>query len=69
MNMTKVAIQGYRGCFHEQAAREFYSARGEEISIVECPTFEGLFRAVADGEAQAAVMAIESTTSGGRMPH
>ena len=31
--MTKVAIQGYRGCFHEQAAREFYSARGEEISI------------------------------------
>ena len=51
MNMTKVAIQGYRGCFHEQAAREFYSARGEEISIVECPTFEGLFKAVASGEA------------------
>ena len=67
--MTKVAIQGYRGCFHEQAAREFYSARGEEISIVECPTFEGLFRAVADGEAQAAVMAIENTISGGLIPN
>ena len=67
--MTKVVIQGYRGCFHEQAAREFYSARGEEISIVECPTFEGLFRAVADGEAQAAVMAIENTISGGLIPN
>lgn len=69
MNMTKVAIQGYRGCFHEQAAREFYSARGEEISIVECPTFEGLFKAVASGEAQAAVMAIENTISGGLIPN
>ena len=53
MNMTKVAIQGYRGCFHEQAAREFYSARGEEISIVECPTFEGLCKAGRAGEAGA----------------
>ena len=69
MNMTKVAIQGYRGCFHEQAARELYSARGEEISIVECPTFEGLFKAVASGEAQAAVMAIENTISGGLIPN
>ena len=67
--MTKVAIQGYRGCFHEQAAREFYSARGEEISIVECPTFEGLFKAMASGEAQAAVMAIENTISGGLIPN
>ncbi len=67
--MKKVAIQGYRGCFHEQAARDFYSKHGEDISIVECPTFSGLFTAVADGRADAAVMAIENTISGGLLPN
>ncbi len=67
--MKKVAIQGYRGCFHEQAAREFYSARGEEISIVECPTFSGLFTALADESADAAIIAIENTISGGLLPN
>ena len=68
-NMTRVAIQGYRGCFHEQAARLFYSARGEEISILECPTFEDLFVALSDGSASAAIMAIENTISGGLLPN
>ncbi len=68
-NMTKVAVQGYRGCFHEQAARQFYSARGEEVGILECPTFESLFKAVAEGRAEAAVMAIENTISGGLIPN
>lgn len=67
--MKKVAIQGYRGCFHEQAAREFYSARGEEISIVECPTFSGLFTVLSDKRADAAIMAIENTISGGLLPN
>ena len=35
--MKKVAIQGYKGCFHEQAARLFYSS---PLSIVEYDTFE-----------------------------
>lgn len=68
-NMTRVAIQGYRGCFHEQAARQFYSARGEDVSIVESPTFDGLFKLVTSGEADAAVMAIENTISGGLIPN
>ena len=67
--MTTVAIQGYRGCFHEQAARDFYSARGEDISIFESPTFEGLFKALSDGKAEAAVIAIENTISGGLLPN
>ena len=67
--MTTVAIQGYRGCFHEQAARDFYSARGEDISIFESPTFEGLFKALSSGEAGAAVIAIENTISGGLLPN
>ena len=67
--MTTVAIQGYRGCFHEQAAREFYSARGLDINIAECPTFDGLFKSMSEGVADAAVMAIENTISGGLLPN
>ena len=58
----RVAIQGYQGCFHEQAARLFYDA---EISVVECSSFEDLYRAMEEGRADAAVMAIENTVSGG----
>lgn len=65
----RVAIQGCRGCFHEQAARIFYSERGEDISIVECQSFADLFVAVDDGRADAAVMAIENTISGGLLPN
>ena len=60
--MKSVAIQGYQGCFHEQAARLFYDA---PIDIVECDTFGDLFAAMQKGEADAAVMAIENTVSGG----
>ena len=67
--MTTVAIQGYRGCFHEEAARKFYSARGEDITIEECPTFESLFKALSEGRASSVVMAIENTISGGLLPN
>ena len=61
--MKKVAIQGYKGCFHEQAARDFYGP--ERLEVVECDSFDGLFQAVDAGVADAAVMAIENTLSGG----
>lgn len=61
--MGRVAIQGYKGCFHEQAARLFYAADSPEI--VACDTFEDLFKAMDAGKADAAVMAIENTVSGG----
>ena len=40
----RVAIQGYSGCFHEQAARLFYGGMrpGEGLQMVECSTFDGL---------------------------
>ena len=66
----RVAIQGYKGCFHEQAARLFYasvipSEVEESLAVVECDTFEGLYAALEEGRADAAVMAIENTVSGG----
>lgn len=67
--MTRVAIQGYRGCFHEEAARKFYSGRDSGIEIVECPTFDSLFKSVKEGRADAVAMAIENTISGGLIPN
>ena len=66
----KVAIQGVKGCFHEQAARLFYEDHGHIVpDIIECATFEGLYRSLSSGEADAAVMAIENTVSGGLLPN
>jgi len=63
----KIAIQGFSGCFHEEAARQFYA--GKKIGIVECSTFEGLYQEVEAGNADAMVMAIENTISGGLLPN
>ena len=69
-NMKKVAIQGVKGCFHEQAARLFYEqSEGAVPDICECSTFDGLYRSVEAGDADAAVMAIENTVSGGLLPN
>ena len=68
--MKKVAIQGYSGCFHEEAARRFYAGIGEDaLQIVECDTFDGLYTAMASHKADSAVMAIENTVSGGLLPN
>lgn len=66
MNMKrKVAIQGVEGSFHEEAVRSFY----DEIEIVPCTTFEQIYTEMEKGKADAAVMAIENTTSGGLIPN
>lgn len=66
----KIAIQGVKGCFHEQAARLFYEEHGDVVpEIVECSTFEGLYRKMDESTADAAVMAIENTVSGGLLPN
>lgn len=73
--MKKVAVQGFAGCFHEQAAMEFYRGLGEqEISILECETFDDEFKAVDAPEgtpeaADALVIAVENTLSGGLIPN
>jgi len=66
----RVAIQGFAGCFHEEAARRFYKEHFDEIpEIVECATFDDLFKEMESGNADAAIMAIENTTSGGLLPN
>ncbi len=48
----------------------FYEAHGGGgLEIVECQAFADLFLAVESGRADAAVMAIENTVSGGLLPN
>ena len=66
----KIAIQGVKGCFHEQAARLFYQEHGQIVpQTVECLTFDDLYKSIDSGQADAAVMAIENTVSGGLLPN
>ena len=68
--MKKVAIQGIKGCFHEQAAYLFYEKNGvPKPEVVECSSFEELYRKMDAGQADAAIMAIENTVSGGLLPN
>lgn len=64
--MTKIAIQGVHGCFHEQAARLFY---GSDIDVCECLSFEELFTSLDANKADGAIMAIENTVAGGLLPN
>ena len=68
--MKRVAIQGIKGCFHEQAAYLFYEREGlSKPEIVECSSFVNLYRQMDAGAADAAIMAIENTVSGGLLPN
>ena len=57
----KVAIQGYRGSFHEIAAFKFF---GEDVPTLECDSFQRLFDTLEHKEAAYAMMAIENSVAG-----
>jgi prephenate dehydratase len=58
----KISIQGETGCFHEMAARQYFSY--DEVDIVPCPSFDLTLSTLKAGEADFAVMAIENARSG-----
>jgi prephenate dehydratase len=58
----KVAVQGETGCFHEVAARQYFSY--DEVEIVPCSTFDLTLNTLKAGDADFAVMAIENARSG-----
>lgn len=58
----KIAIQGEPGCFHEEAARQYFSY--DSIDVLPCSTFDVTIGAVRAGEADFAIMAIENARSG-----
>lgn len=65
--IQRVAIQGYEGSFHQEAARILF---GEHIGILACARFQEVIRAAGDKTAcDAAVMAIENSIAGSILPN
>ena len=62
----KIAIQGINGSFHEQVVREYFEFTPD---LMECMTFDALARAVAQGDCDQAVMAIENSIAGSILPN
>jgi prephenate dehydratase len=60
--IMKVTVQGETGCFHEVAARQYFSY--DDVEIVPCSTFDLTLNTLKAGEADFAVMAIENARSG-----
>jgi len=58
----RISVQGEKGCFHEVAARQYFS--NKDIDIVPCTTFDLTLMAVKDNMADFAIMAIENARSG-----
>jgi prephenate dehydratase len=58
----KISIQGEPGCFHEEAARQYFNY--DNIEVVPCSSFDTTLNSVKTGEADFAIMAIENARSG-----
>ncbi|MES2375435.1 MAG: prephenate dehydratase [Bacteroidota bacterium] len=62
----RVAIQGIRASFHEEAAFKYF---GENIQTIECNSFKQTFDALEANEADYVVMAIENSIAGSILPN
>ncbi len=62
----KVAIQGIRASFHEEAAFKFF---GEDIETIECNSFKQTFDRLQAKEADYVIMAIENSIAGSILPN
>ena len=62
----RIAIQGTRASFHEEAAFKFF---GEDIETIECDSFKQTFQKLEKQEADYLVMAIENSIAGSLLPN
>jgi prephenate dehydratase len=68
MKATKprVAIQGIKASFHEEAAYKYF---GNNIETVECSSFKHTCEKLEKGEADYVIMAIENSIAGSLLPN
>lgn len=65
--MKRIAIQGYQGSFHHEAAVLYF---GNEIEIVECATFRDAFKAAGNLKlSDGGLIAIENSIAGSILPN
>jgi prephenate dehydratase len=57
----KVAIQGIKASFHDEAATKYF---GPSVEIIECPSFKDSCEVLNNNESDFAVMAIENSVAG-----
>ena len=62
MNMKRIAIQGAPGSFHDIAAHKFFHS--EDIELICCDTFEGIFEQMHQDSHVIGMLAIENTIAG-----
>lgn len=63
----KVSIQGFEGCFHQEAARNFY---GKGTNVICCSTFKEVIDIACNKkESDGGVMAIENSIAGSILPN
>ncbi|HEX3933485.1 MAG TPA: prephenate dehydratase [Puia sp.] len=64
---TRVSIQGYEGCFHQEAAEHFF---GKDVKVITCGTFREVIRVASSAkESDGGVMAIENSIAGSILPN
>ncbi len=64
---AKVAIQGFEGSFHQEAARTFF---GKHVEVICCTTFREVVKiAASKKESDGGVMAIENSIAGSILPN
>ncbi len=62
-----IAIQGYEGSFHQEAARQFF---GKEVEVIPCASFREVVRiAGSKKESDGGIMAIENSIAGSILPN
>lgn len=63
---TRVAIQGIKASFHEEAAFKFF---GRDIETIECNSFKQTCDTLAKGDCDFVIMAIENSIAGSLLPN
>jgi prephenate dehydratase len=62
----KVVMQGFRGSYHEIAARRYF---GADIEVVPCLNFDEMFKMMEMDRDLSGIVAIENTVSGSILPN
>ncbi len=67
MDMKKqVTIQGVAGCYHDAAARQYFSSTfpNDDVTTIPCDTFQQMFERLDTDPSLLGIMAIENTIAG-----
>lgn len=67
MVTKKIAIQGIKGSFHDEATHTLFNT--QPIELIECFTFKDVAKSIVGNQAEYGVMAIENSIAGSILPN